>query len=103
MTFNLAHIKVIGRYRQGRHPISTSRSQGQSQGHKGHFRFLTIFAKLTVFTALMILNLVHIRVIGWYGQGQHPILTSRSQGQGQGHEVRFRFCMLGASLHDIES
>ena len=101
MTFDLAHIKMIGRYEQGQHPILTSRSQGQSQGHKGHFRFLTIFANLTVFTALMILNLVHIRVIGRYGQGQHPILTSRSQGQGQ--EGRFRFCMLGASFHDIES
>ena len=89
MTLNLAHIKVIGRYGQGQHPILTSRSQGQSQGHKGHFRFLTIFTNLTVFTALMILDLVHIRVIGRYVQGQHPIMTSRSQGQG--HEGRFRF------------
>ena len=91
MTFNLAHIKVIGRYGQGQHPISTSRSQGQSQGHKGHFRFLTIFANLMVLTALMIFNLDHIRVIGRYGQGQHPILTSRSQGQSQGHKGHFRF------------
>ena len=79
MTLNLDHIHVIGRYGQGQHPISTSRSHGQSQGHKGHFRFLTIFAKLTVFTALMISNVVHIRIIGRYGQGQHPILTSRSR------------------------
>ena len=79
----------------------TSRSQGQIQGHKGHFRFLTNFANLMVLTALMIFNLDHIRVIGRYGQGQHPILTSRSQGQG--HEGRYRFCMLGASFHDIES
>ena len=54
-------------------------------------------------TALMTFNHDHIKVIGRYGQGQHPILTSRSQGQGQGHEGRFRFCMLGASFHDIES
>ena len=79
----------------------TSRSQGQIQGHKGHFQFLTIFANLMVLTALMIFNLDHIRVIGRYGQGQHPILTSRSQGQGL--ESRFRFCMLGASFNDIES
>ena len=79
--------------------MMTSRSQGQ--GHKGHFRFLTIFANLTVLTALMIFTLDHIWVIGKYGQGQHPILTSRSQGQG--HEGRFRFCMLIASFHDIES
>ena len=79
----------------------TSRSQGQIQGHKGHFWFVTIFANLTVLTALLIFNLDHIRVIGRYGQGQHPILTSRSQGQG--HEGRFFFCMLGASFHEIES
>ena len=82
----------------------------QPQGHrvkvkvtKVIFVFWTIFANLTVLTAFMIFNLDHIRVIGRYGQGQHPILTSRSQGQGQGHEGRFRFCMLGASFHDIES
>ena len=81
----------------------TSRSQGQIQGHKGHFQFLTIFANLMVLIALMIFNLDQIKVIGRYGRGQHLILTSRSQGQGQGHEGRFRFCMLGASFHDIES
>ena len=89
MTFNLAHIKVIGRYGQGQHPISTSRSSGQSQGHKGHFRFLTIFANITVSIALMILNLDHIHKIGRYGQGKYPILISRSQGQG--HEGHFLF------------
>ena len=91
MTFNLAHILVIGRYGQGQPFVVTSRSQGQSQGHKGHFRFWTIFANLTVLTAFMIFNLDHIRVIGRYGQGQYPILTSRSQGQSQGHNGHFRF------------
>ena len=35
MTRNLYRINVIGRYGQGQHPALTSRSQGQSQGHKG--------------------------------------------------------------------
>ena len=96
MTFNLAHIKVMGRLRQGQHPILISRSQGQSQGHRGHFRFLAIFANIMVSTALMILNLDHIRVIGRYGQGQHPILTSRSQGKSQGHKGHFHFLTIFA-------
>ena len=101
MIFNLDHIRVIGRYGQGQHPILTSRLQDQSQGHKGHFRFLTIFANITVLTVLKTLNLNHIHKIGRYGQGQYPIWIPRSQGQG--HEGYFRFCMLGASFHDIES
>ena len=36
------HIHMVGRYRQGQHADMTSRSQGQSQGHQGHFRFLPI-------------------------------------------------------------
>ena len=87
MTFDLAHIKVICRYGQGQHPISTSRSQGQ--GHKGHFRFLTILANITVLTVIMTLNLDHIHKIGRYGQDEYPILISRSQGQG--HEGHFLF------------
>ena len=89
MTFDLTHIKVIGRYGQGQHPISTSRSSGQSQGHKGHFRFLTIFANTTILTVLMTLNLDHIHKIGRYGQGQYPIWIPRSQGQG--HEGHYLF------------
>ena len=45
MTFNLDHIHTIGRYRQGQHTLMTSRSQGQSQGHEGHFRFLAVFTR----------------------------------------------------------
>ena len=44
MTFNLDHIYIIGRYRQGQHTLMTSRSQGQSQGHEGHFRFLAVLS-----------------------------------------------------------
>ena len=47
MTFNLDHIHIIGRYRQGQHTLKTSRSQGQIQGHKGHFRFLAVFANFS--------------------------------------------------------
>ena len=36
-------------------------------------------------------DLHHIHIIGWYGQVQHSLMTSRSQGQSQGHEGRFRF------------
>ena len=41
MTPNLHQIKVTGRYGQGHDPLLTSRSQGQSQGHQGHFRFFS--------------------------------------------------------------
>ena len=37
------HIYMVGRYRQGQHTLVTLRSQGQSQGHQGHFRFLADF------------------------------------------------------------
>ena len=43
MMFDLDHIHIIGRYRQGQHTLMTSRSQGQIQGHEGHFRFLAVF------------------------------------------------------------
>ena len=42
MTFDGHHIHIIGRYRQGQHTLMTSRSQGQSQGHEDHFRFLAV-------------------------------------------------------------
>ena len=32
----------------------------------------------------------HIYMVGRYGQGQHTHVTSRSQGQSQGHQGRFR-------------
>ena len=51
MTFDLDDIHTIGRYRQGQHPIVPSRSQGQSQGHEGHFRFLAV---LRVFRELLL-------------------------------------------------
>ena len=76
--------------------MMTSRSQGQSQGHKGHFHFLIIYANFAVLTALMIFNFDHIRVIARYAQGQHPILTSRSKGQD--HKVLFRFLTIFANL-----
>ena len=47
MTPNLHQIVVIGRYGQGHDPLLTSRSQGQSQGHEGHFRFLAVFANFS--------------------------------------------------------
>ena len=43
MTLYFHHIKVISRYGQGQYPILTSRSQGQSQDHKGHFCISTDF------------------------------------------------------------
>ena len=33
----------------------------------------------------------HIYMVGRYGQGQHAPMTSRSQGQSQGHQGRFHF------------
>ena len=39
----------------------------------------------------MTLDLGHIHIIGRHRQGQHTLVTSRSQGQIQGHEGRFRF------------
>ena len=47
MTSDHDHICMVGRYGQGQHTQVTSRSQGQSQGHQGRFRFwpiLRIFA-----------------------------------------------------------
>ena len=79
----------------------TSRSQGQSQGLKGHFRFLTIFANITVLTVLMTLNLDHIHIIGRYRQGQHTLTTSRSQGQSQGHEGHFRFLAVFTRFREL--
>ena len=64
----------------------TSRSQGQSQGHQGHFRFLPV-----LHVSLMSFDSHHIHTIGRYRQGQHTLMTSRSQGQSQGHEGYFRF------------
>ena len=46
MSFDIDHIHIIGRYRQGQHTLMTSRSQGQSQGHEGYFRF---FADLVIY------------------------------------------------------
>ena len=43
MTPDHHHIHMVGRYRQGQHADMTSRSQGQSQGHQGHFRFWTFY------------------------------------------------------------
>ena len=55
---DLHHIHIIGRYRQGQHTLMTSRSQGQSQGHQGHFRFFADFAELTnVATLFMVIYL----------------------------------------------
>ena len=45
MTPDVHHIHIIGRYGQGQTTLMTSRSQGQSQGHEGHFRFLADFAR----------------------------------------------------------
>ena len=42
-------------------------------------------------TALMTSDHDHISMVGRYGQGQHNPMTSRSQGQSQGHQGRFRF------------
>ena len=42
-------------------------------------------------TALMTSDRDHIRMVGRYGQGQHTHVTSRSQGQSQGHQGRFQF------------
>jgi len=36
-------------------------------------------------------NIDHIHIIGRYSQGQHTLVTSRSQGQCQGQEGRCRF------------
>ena len=43
MTSNYHHIYMVGRYKQGQHTHVTLRSQGQSQGHQGHFRILADF------------------------------------------------------------
>ena len=51
MTLDLGHIHIIGRHRQGQHTLVTSRSQGQIQGHEGHFRFLAV---LRVFRELLL-------------------------------------------------
>ena len=40
MTSDHDHIRMVGRYGQGQLTPMTSRSQGQSQGHQGRFRFL---------------------------------------------------------------
>ena len=37
--------RYLDRYRQGQHTIATPRSQGQCQGHEGHFRFLAVFTR----------------------------------------------------------
>ena len=46
MTPDLHYIHIIGRYGQGQTTLMTSRSQGQSQGHEGYFRF---FADLVIY------------------------------------------------------
>jgi len=48
MTLYLDHIHIIGKHRQGQHTLVTSRSQGQIQGHKGHFRFLPFFSQKSI-------------------------------------------------------
>ena len=45
MTSDHHHIQMVGRYGQGQQTPMTSRSQGQSQGHQGHFRFFADFAR----------------------------------------------------------
>ena len=45
MTCNHHHIYMVGRYRRGQHTLVTLRSQGQSQGHQGHYRFLADFKR----------------------------------------------------------
>ena len=56
MSFDSHHIHTIGRYRQGQHTLMTSRSQGQSQGHEGYFRFFADFVCIREFLiALMAL------------------------------------------------
>ena len=45
MTSDLHQIDMVGRYGQGQHTLVTVRSQGQSQGHQGHFRFLADFMR----------------------------------------------------------
>merc|ERR1711988_639443 len=47
MMFDLDHIHIIGRFIPGQYTLMTSRSQGQIQGHKGHFRFLAVFANFS--------------------------------------------------------
>ena len=42
------HIYIVGRYRQGQHILVTLRSQGQSQGHQGHYRFLADFTRFSL-------------------------------------------------------
>ena len=134
------HIYMVGRYRQGQHTLVTLRSQGQSQGHQGHYHFwpiLRVFAissysfdsramkmhrhvlwnhtqrshaaEFRIFafkvryrafnfkprnghlTALMTSDHHHIYMVGRYRQGQHTLVTLRSQGQSQGHQSHFRF------------
>ena len=53
MTFDSHHIHIIGSYRQGEHTLMTSRSQGQSQGHEGHFRFFADFVCFREFLTVL--------------------------------------------------
>ena len=57
MTPDLHHIHIIGRYRQGQHTLMTSRSQGQSQGHEGHFRF---FCRFCMYSRIVLMGLLCI-------------------------------------------
>ena len=49
----------------------------------------------------MTLDLCHIHVIGRHRQGQHTLMTSRSQGQIQGHEGRFRFLAVFVRFREL--
>ena len=51
-------------------------------------------------TALMSLDLHQICIIGTYSQGQHNLVTSRLQGQGQSNEGHFCFvCQICTFWH----
>ena len=63
MTFDSHYIHIIGRYRQDQHTLMTSRSQGQSQGHQGHFRFSPILR-----VSSMSFDSHHIHIMGRYRQ-----------------------------------
>ena len=66
MTFNLDHIYIIGRYRQGQHTLMTSRSQGQSQGHEGHFCYLAVFMRFRGFDKLRTVEAEVQQSMSWH-------------------------------------
>ena len=65
--------------------LEVTRSSSRSQ------RSLPIFARNRHLTALKTSDHHHIHMVGEYGRGQHTPMTSRSQGQVQGHRGHCRF------------